>query len=209
MCRALIPRFYHDKADGKCKEFYYGGCGGNNNNFLTIEDCQNKCRTNEDTVAAKNDVEDKIGSQVENNICNQPKAVGDCRAAFPRWYYNTDSKECEEFVWGGCDGNDNNFASEVKCELRCKNQVSDDARETKSNEIDSNTTPQSISSASKGTKNEICFLPEDGGKCRAIMERYYFNSGTNKCEPFQYGGCGGNDNNFNDKHECEEACVSK
>ena len=28
MCRALIPRFYHDKNDGECKQFYYGGHHG-------------------------------------------------------------------------------------------------------------------------------------------------------------------------------------
>ena len=43
MCRAMIPRFYHDKNDGECKQFYYGGCGGNENNFETNEECEKSC----------------------------------------------------------------------------------------------------------------------------------------------------------------------
>ena len=62
ICRALLPRFYYDKTDRKCKHFYYGGCGGNNNNFLTMEDCQNKCKNNEDKVLTKNNVADQNGN---------------------------------------------------------------------------------------------------------------------------------------------------
>ncbi|KAK6183085.1 hypothetical protein SNE40_010631 [Patella caerulea] len=43
MCKALMPRFYYDVGDKTCKEFSYGGCGGNKNNFLRVEDCYNYC----------------------------------------------------------------------------------------------------------------------------------------------------------------------
>jgi len=52
--------------------------------------------------------------------CNLPKAVGMCRAAFSRFYYNSATKNCEAFMYGGCDGNGNNFATKVKCEEACK-----------------------------------------------------------------------------------------
>src|SRR5687768_9884808 len=32
-CNAAMPRFYFDWASGFCREFTYGGCGGNPNNF--------------------------------------------------------------------------------------------------------------------------------------------------------------------------------
>ena len=42
-CRALIQRYYYDVKAEDCKKFQYGGCGGNRNNFKTIEDCRKKC----------------------------------------------------------------------------------------------------------------------------------------------------------------------
>ncbi|CAH3170321.1 unnamed protein product [Porites evermanni] len=42
-CMAYIPRFFFDQHDGKCKEFIYGGCEGNRNNFEKLQDCQNTC----------------------------------------------------------------------------------------------------------------------------------------------------------------------
>ncbi|CAH3117388.1 unnamed protein product [Pocillopora meandrina] len=42
-CRAYMPRYYFDAMVGQCKMFIYGGCGGNENNFRTEQDCGNKC----------------------------------------------------------------------------------------------------------------------------------------------------------------------
>uniref|UniRef100_A0A8B9N2G9 ABPP n=1 Tax=Accipiter nisus TaxID=211598 RepID=A0A8B9N2G9_9AVES len=38
-CRAMISRWYFDVAEGKCAPFFYGGCGGNRNNFDSEEYC--------------------------------------------------------------------------------------------------------------------------------------------------------------------------
>ncbi|XP_068679026.1 thrombin inhibitor hemalin-like [Montipora capricornis] len=45
-CMAYFPKFYFDRQDGKCKEFIYGGCDGNQNNFEKMEDCQRTCGGN-------------------------------------------------------------------------------------------------------------------------------------------------------------------
>jgi hypothetical protein len=44
-CRGAKERYYYDSATGDCKSFTYGGCRGNKNNFHTVEECQNQCRT--------------------------------------------------------------------------------------------------------------------------------------------------------------------
>lgn len=44
----------------------------------------------------------------------------DCRARFTRFYYNTESKECAEFIYGGCGGNGNRFMTKEECEQKCK-----------------------------------------------------------------------------------------
>jgi hypothetical protein len=54
-----------------------------------------------------------------------------------------------------------------------------------------------------------CKLPKQVGYCRAHIIRYYFNSATNKCEQFAYGGCGGNKNRFNTLEDCEETCYAQ
>nr|QJS40206.1 kunitz inhibitor 1 precursor [Simulium bannaense] len=43
ICRALLKRYYYDSAVKRCKVFYYGGCEGNGNNFLTRKECRLKC----------------------------------------------------------------------------------------------------------------------------------------------------------------------
>ncbi|XP_026469227.1 spondin-1-like isoform X2 [Ctenocephalides felis] len=54
---------------------------------------------------------------------------------------------------------------------------------------------------------EPCTLPLDTGPCRAPgVERWYFNSERQSCEPFMYSGCYGNNNNFKNKEQCEEVC---
>lgn len=42
-CRALIPRFSYDPATKSCREFKFGGCDGNGNNFSTQKQCMQVC----------------------------------------------------------------------------------------------------------------------------------------------------------------------
>lgn len=42
-CEAAMPRWFHDPSTGVCRPFTYGGCGGNANNYQSLEDCQKTC----------------------------------------------------------------------------------------------------------------------------------------------------------------------
>ncbi|KAF0992223.1 hypothetical protein HZS_4399 [Henneguya salminicola] len=44
------------------------------------------------------------------------------------------------------------------------------------------------------------------GSCNKCVTRWYFNTQTFQCVSFTYGGCKGNDNNFNSLKECEINC---
>ena len=43
----------------------------------------------------------------------------------PRWAHNPETHECEAFIYGGCGGNDNRFASEEQCEQACMHEEQD------------------------------------------------------------------------------------
>ena len=51
--------------------------------------------------------------------CSFPKFTGHCNANLDRWFYNMETGVCEEFVYGGCRGNMNNFESFEECEQSC------------------------------------------------------------------------------------------
>lgn len=36
-----------------------------------------------------------------------------------RYFFNPDTKECELFLYGGCEGNENNFYSKMECYSKC------------------------------------------------------------------------------------------
>lgn len=52
-----------------------------------------------------------------------------------------------------------------------------------------------------------CALKKDEGPCKALKDRFYFNIETVHCEPFEYGGCQGNENNFETAEACEKMCL--
>ncbi|XP_008640618.1 PREDICTED: WAP, Kazal, immunoglobulin, Kunitz and NTR domain-containing protein 1 [Corvus brachyrhynchos] len=51
--------------------------------------------------------------------CLLPMVQGPCQNWEPRWAYNHLLKQCHSFVYGGCEGNTNNFESKETCEDVC------------------------------------------------------------------------------------------
>lgn len=37
----------------------------------------------------------------------------------PRWTFDSVQQECVEFIYGGCDGNENNFKTRKECQDNC------------------------------------------------------------------------------------------
>ncbi|XP_029475372.1 kunitz-type protease inhibitor 2 isoform X2 [Rhinatrema bivittatum] len=114
-CRAAFPRYYYDMEEKICREFIYGGCLGNKNNYLSENSCKDKCIA---MVAEPEKIKSDKGVSFQE-YCAAPSVTGPCRAAFPRWYYNTSTRTCTKFTYGGCKGNQNNHLSEEECKDRC------------------------------------------------------------------------------------------
>ncbi|XP_069129569.1 uncharacterized protein [Argopecten irradians] len=53
------------------------------------------------------------------DVCSLPINTGSLCGQETRWYYNSQSRACEEFVYMGCGGNANNFATLEACQARC------------------------------------------------------------------------------------------
>jgi len=65
------------------------------------------------------------GSRTRNDsVCRLPKDVGPCKAAMLRYFYNADTGSCEQFTYGGCQGNANNFETIEACREACKGKPS-------------------------------------------------------------------------------------
>ena len=53
------------------------------------------------------------------DICSLPKKIGPCRGGTPRFYFDSVTKRCTGFSWGGCRPNGNNFKTEKECMQKC------------------------------------------------------------------------------------------
>jgi len=67
-------------------------------------------------------------------------------------------------------------------------------------------------SGNKGTSGQTVSEAEQSNganerKRRAAIPRWFFNSTSNSCEEFTFGGCEGKENNFVDKHKCMCRCA--
>ena len=54
-----------------------------------------------------------------------------------------------------------------------------------------------------------CYLKQEVGPCRGLIERFWFNPSARRCEEFFFGGCGGNRNNFRTIEDCTASCVDQ
>ncbi|KAG9265150.1 kunitz-type protease inhibitor 2-like [Astyanax mexicanus] len=215
-CRASFPRFYYDVTNQTCKPFTYGGCGGNNNNFLTLQECETACTgVTGDLIVVPQTIQKRrmvesgktedttptaplptMTSKEFAEKCQAEKKVGPCRASMPRFFYN--SGTCQRFTYGGCKGNNNNYLSEEECMKTCTVTVVDDVTDT------TPTTPPPKKASDEYA--EKCLAPAYTGMCRGSFTMLYFDASTQSCKFFTYGGCGGNRNRYTSEEECMSQC---
>ena len=99
-CDGAFPRYAYNPKTEQCEKFSFGGCQGNDNNFMTAAKCEKTC-----------DAEPV-------DVCELDIVPGPCRASIPSWGFN--GGECVEFIYGGCKGNGNRFETQEECEAACE-----------------------------------------------------------------------------------------
>ncbi|KIH67360.1 Kunitz/Bovine pancreatic trypsin inhibitor domain protein [Ancylostoma duodenale] len=134
--------------------------------------------------------------------CEQEIDHGPCKGFEPRYFYNKHTGECELSYYGGCLGNDNSFKSKKQCERTCirRRDFADVVLErigrVPLKRIDV-----------REPSSPICYQPLKRGPCLGYLQRYGYDVKERKCVEFTYGGCGGNQNNFERMRECEFTCM--
>ena len=114
-CSGDFNRWYYDHRLGHCEAFSYSGCSGNNNRFLTENECQNACLH-------------KSKEALTDKICQMPIETGSCMASdnenyqnqtLAQWGYSRGLRRCIPFYYTGCNGNQNRFDTKSECESYC------------------------------------------------------------------------------------------
>lgn len=154
-------KYFYDDEYGACSRFWYGGEEGNSNRFETLELCKSVC-------------EEPTGK----NVCLLPKVQGPCGGYEPMWHFDDTRKQCVQFVYSGCLGNNNRFPTREACEGQC----------------------------AAGQSLPVCEQPVEEGPCNGNFERWHFDEEAKECRPFRYGGCKANKNNFDSEAACKYGC---
>ncbi|KAI3367842.1 hypothetical protein L3Q82_026664 [Scortum barcoo] len=196
---------------------------------LTVTDASGQSDSTKVTVLV-------LTPEQSGHHCMAPMKIGPCRGAFPRWHYNAASEKCEQFMFGGCRENLNNYLSMVECtnacygsgekcgvpctteQFTCENGCCLDPG------LECDSTPQCSDGSDERKCQDLndrfeillqipvdeqkvrCTEPPLTGGCRDSHTKWYYNPLQRTCLRFNYGGCQGNENRFDSKETCERVC---
>ncbi|KAK6753440.1 hypothetical protein RB195_012807 [Necator americanus] len=145
---ANLQRWYFNPLTQQCQPCIYRGLQGNENNFLTKQECENSCLVNPCKIGAPFRAQGvivqcsamnpnvcpanhycHIGADTTTTVCCQalegsnpcaePWTKGEGDAALTRFYYDALQRKCLTFNYFGTKGNQNNFVTRESCEAAC------------------------------------------------------------------------------------------
>jgi hypothetical protein len=184
--------FYHRMAQKCTLKMDIGPCKGSISRYFyntTSKKCEEfkygGCEGNDNNFESNDQCKKECGGEsgpapIKQDKCQIEPFTGPCRGFFRRWFFNKTSQLCEEFIYGGCQKNENNFETKASCMKDCGSVIRD--------------------------SNEKCSAVPEPGLCKGYFPKYFFNVTSQRCEQFIYGGCGGNENNYESANDCKKSC---
>lgn len=117
--------------------------------------------------------------------------------------FSEEKEECVALEYLGCGGNDNRFKRQDDCTDSCQIDYF-----KKKNKRGKGRRNGELESGEERTFDD-CKEPKMVGPCRALIPMWYYDTDSETCEPFNYGGCKGTRNRFDTEKLCKETCVGK
>ncbi|EDW43327.1 GM26503 [Drosophila sechellia] len=121
---------------------------------------------------------------IRKKICLQSSEYGKCKGRRKLWFYNPKKFKCQVFIYSNCGGNGNLFYTQESCIEFCGKY-----------------------DWKKIRKTAFCYLAYEFGKCGGHRVMWAFSIKELECVPFVFSNCGGNENRFHTKENCEKACA--
>ncbi|CAJ0950916.1 unnamed protein product, partial [Mesorhabditis belari] len=246
-------RFFYDSETASCQTFQYNGNGGNDNNFVSLADCRRVCPEYRNPCPSGSPLLDSTsnalfcgvygghcpvggwchhGSDRATTVCCSeafdpcalPLSAGTGREQLSRFYYNEEARQCEQFVYSGSGGNQNNFLSKADCESSCP--VVENPCSVGLPAFDVDGVPMTCSTSDSSCPSgffchigatsvttvcchrvgDPCTLQMARGNGAHVLNRWYYDRDTKLCASFVYSGKSGNENNFLSKADCQSQC---
>ncbi|KAG1714818.1 Papilin [Nymphon striatum] len=183
ICFSLLDQYTfpcHQPLDtGNCSVPVYSKSYFNQQN----EQCEfaefSLCPGNDNVFDLKSDCQARCMKEFEYH-CSEPLLDISCPGSFSvvRYYYDEVKDSCEIFDFKGCNGNRNTFLKIEECEHFCRDPK---------------------------IRGPECDLPKKEGHCQYSFEKWYFDPKMG-CTSFNYSGCAGNNNRFDNFETCHETC---
>lgn len=139
-------------------------------------------------------------------FCSYPVAPGTCDDRVRNYFFNSESRQCEAFIYSGCGGNENRFSSNLDCLHACNPDSQSDYIHL---------TYQLFTFLTFTLSAGVCLSERyEGEQCNdqddseARNEYYYYDSDDGECKTMMAYQCGEarNKNHFPNLMACLNAC---
>ncbi|CAD6196119.1 unnamed protein product [Caenorhabditis auriculariae] len=217
-----LRRWYFDQNTRFCNVFSFHGFKGNQNNFLSFEECRRACGAKnlcsvgspslprDNLPSCSEDSHCDFGyscvSSLANNVCCPTVATTSSTTSpnFITDYFP--SNQCEQAINVGLGGKqEHRWAFENgHCVSFLYNGMGGN--------LNNFLTRGDCENVCKKTADGVtgrCSYPAASGHGEQYLSRYFYSPEYHQCLHFIYSGEGGNQNNFESLTDCLETCVAK